>query len=254
MVTSHETKEKARNIGFSLVGIIALDQLRLLPKGDVEGVHTLLQAEEELPTVKSAIVVGYHIWDPIFNVHTLDPRWRGIGLHESGKKFEFHQLYSEVVGRKAWQLSDWLRSKSFDAVPAGSLPLKRAAVLAGLGMQGKNTIVITREYGPKVRFGAILTSAELKPDTPFSGDLCGDCMQCIQACPSKALKPHEITIKRCMVYGLESPESTDVDADVRKMTDKLVLRPTARSFIECTRCLDVCPIGRKEHIDTPAQT
>ena len=244
MLGSHGVKEKARDVGFSLVGIVALDQLRLLPKGDVEGVHTLLPAEEELPEAKSAIVVGYHIWDPIFNVHTLDPKWRGIGLHGPAERFEFHQLYSEVVGRKTWRLADWLRDEDFDAVPANGLPLKRAAVLAGLGMQGKNTVLITREYGPNVRLGAVLTSAEIEPDAPFSGDLCGDCARCIRACPTKALKPHEITIKRCMVYAAESPESTDVEADVRAMTEKLIIHPTARSFIECTRCLDACPIGR----------
>ncbi|MCX6649208.1 MAG: hypothetical protein NTV61_07450 [Candidatus Bathyarchaeota archaeon] len=244
-------KEKARSIGFALVGVIGLDQLRRLPTGDVGGVHTLVQAEEELPTVKSAVVVGYHIWDPIFNVHTLDPRWRGIGLHGSEERFEFHQLYTEVVGRKAWQLAGWLRGEGFDAVPASGLPLKRAAAQAGLGMQGKNTVVITREYGPKVRLGAVLTSAELEPDAPFQGDLCGDCTLCVRACPTKALKPHEITIKRCMVYALESPESTDVDVDVREMAERLILRPTAGSFVECTRCLDVCPVGRSTR--SPAQ-
>jgi epoxyqueuosine reductase len=253
MLESRVVKEKARSIGFSLAGIIGLDKLRLLPKGDVEGVHTLVPAEEELPTVKSAVVVSYHIWDPIFNVHTLDPRWRGIGLHEPGERFEFHQLYSEVVGRKAWQLADWLRGEGFDAVPAGGLPLKRAAVLAGLGMQGKNTVFITREYGPDVRLGAVLTSAYIEPDDPFSGDLCGDCTRCIRACPTKALKPHEITIKRCMVYAAESPESPDVEADVRAMTEKLIARPTEKSFIECTRCLDACPIGRETKRRSPAQ-
>ncbi len=245
MVTSREVKDKACEIGFQLVGIVPLERLKRLPKGDVEGVHTLVAAEEELPTVKSAIVLGYHIWDPIFNVHTLDPRWKGIGLHESGNKFEFHQLYSEVVGKKTWQLAEWLREKGFDAVPAEGLPLKPAAALAGLGMQGKNTVVVTREFGSKIRLGAVLTSAELEPDSPFSGDLCGDCTRCIGACPTKALKPHNITIKRCMVYALESPESKDVDGDVRELTEKLIIRPTPGSFIECTRCLDACPVGRK---------
>jgi hypothetical protein len=47
-----------------------------------------------------------------------------------------------------------------------------------------------------------------------------------------------------MVYALESPESNDVDDDVRAMADKLIIRPTKGSFIECTRCLDACPYGK----------
>jgi epoxyqueuosine reductase len=246
LVGSSEVKEKARSIGFSAVGIISLESLSNLPAGDVEGVHTLVPAVDELPSVRSAIILGYHIWDPVFNVHTLDPRWRGIGLHSSDERFEFHQLYSEVVGRKTWQLTAWIRELGFDAVPAGGMPLKRAAPPAGLGVQGKNTVVISEEYGPHLRLGAVLTSAELEPDAPLTRDLCGDCTRCIKACPTKALKPHEVAIKRCMVYALESPESNDVDEDIREMADKLIIRPTAGSFIECTRCLDACPFGNKE--------
>lgn len=168
----------------------------------------------------------------------------GIGLHEPDEKFEFHQLYSEVVGRKAWQLAGWLKGLGFDAVPASGLPLKRAAPLAGLGMQGKNTILISEVYGPNLRLGAVLTSAKLEPDTPFIRDLCGDCTRCIKACPTKALKPYEVTIRRCMVYALENPESGDVDSDVRDMSNKLIIKPTERSFIECTKCLEACPIGK----------
>jgi epoxyqueuosine reductase QueG len=244
MVGSREVKERARSIGFSAVGILSLEQLSNLPVGNVEGVHTLVPASDELPSVRSAIVLGYHIWDPIFNVHTLDPRWRGIGLHSPNDKFEFHQLYSEVVGRKAWQLAGWLRGLGFDAVPTNELPLKRAAPLAGLGMQGRNTVLISEEYGPNLRLGAVLTSAVLESDAPFTRDLCGDCTRCIRACPTGALKPHEVTIKRCMVYALENPESSDVDDDVKAMADKLIIRPTKGSFIECTRCLDACPYGK----------
>lgn len=205
----------------------------------------MVSAEEELPSARSAVVVGYYIWDQIFNVHTLDPRWRGFGLHTEGERFEFHQLYSEVVGRKVCRLASWIRDRGFEAVPANSLPLKRAAALAGLGMQGKNTVFLSKEYGPRVRLGAVLTSAELEPDPHFDGDLCGDCIRCIKACPTKALRSHELTIKRCMVYALESPGTEDVDADVREAAKRLIIRPTRGSFIECTNCLEVCPVGRE---------
>ena len=250
VLKSAEVKAMAKEVGLSIVGVISLEQLKSLPVGDVGGVHTLVKAEEELPTVKSAIIFGYHIWDPIFNVHTLDPRWRGFGLHPDNERFEFHQLYTEVVGRKAWKLASWIRERGFEAIPANGLPLKRAAALAGLGMQGKNTLFLSNVYGPRVRLGAVLTSAPLEPDAAFKGDLCGDCTRCIRACPTKALRPHEVTIKRCMVYALESPETEDVDADVRETAKKLIIRPTKGSFKECTICLDVCPIGKEPQATT----
>jgi len=120
-------------------------------------------------------------------------------------------------------------------------------------MQGKNTVLITIEYGPKIRLGDVLTSVEIEPDDPFSGDLCDDCKRCIRACPTIALKPREIAIKRRMVYALKDPESTDVYPDVRTLTEKFTTLPTASCFMECTRRLDVCPIGRKTHGRLPAQ-
>lgn len=238
-------KDQAKRLGFDLTGIVSIEALRVLPVGDVEGVKMLRRAEEELPSVKSGIILGYRIWDPIFNVHTIEPGWRGYGLHSPDEEFEFHQLYAEVITNKAWRLADWLRESGFQAKPSTGIPLKRAAVQAGLGWQGKNTLLISAEYGPRVRLGAVLTSAELEPDERFKEDLCGDCVICVSACPTKALKPYEIEVKRCMVYASESPESRDVDKSVRELTEKLTLKPTRGSFIECTICQEACPIGRK---------
>ncbi|MBS7630908.1 epoxyqueuosine reductase [Candidatus Bathyarchaeota archaeon] len=245
MLTSSMVKDEARRIGFNLVGIISIETLRTLPVGDVGGVKTLRLAEEEFPPTKSAIVLGYYLWDPIFNVHTIEPGWKGYGLHSSDEEFEFHQLYTEVIANKAWMLADWIRGLGFEAKPSAGIPLKRAAVEAGLGCQGKNTLLISTEYGPRVRLGAVLTSADLQPDIPFKEDLCRECMRCVLACPTKALKPYKIEIKRCMVYASESPESRDVDQDVRELTDRLTFKPTRGSFIECTICQEACPIGRK---------
>jgi ferredoxin len=243
-VTSKEVKEYASGVGFSLVGILDLEQLRALPVGDVAGLKTLVSAEKELPTVRSGIVLGYRIWDSVFNIHTLDPRWRGAGLHPVDDRFEFHQLYSEVIGFKAWRVAAWLKDNGFDAVPSNGMPLKRAASLAGLGKQGKNTLFVSSLYGPRVRLGAILTSAELESDRITVSDMCVNCDRCIRACPTKALKPYDLTIRRCMVYATENPESSDVDPDVRALSDKLTIRPTKGSFIECTICQDACPVGR----------
>jgi len=69
----------------------------------------------------------------------------------------------------------------------GLLSMRHAAVLAGLGSMGKNTLVINRTYGNMLNFGAVLTSFELQPDD-LSEELCiADCRRCLDACPAKAL-------------------------------------------------------------------
>lgn len=88
------------------------------------------------------------------------------------------------------------------------------------------------------------TSAALEPDEPYVGDLCGDCTRCIDACPTGALRPHELEIRRCLTYAAEHPFSVEVEDDVRGLEARFIRRPTLNSFIECTVCQDVCPAGR----------
>jgi len=98
--------------------------------------------------------------------------------------------------------------------------------------------------GPRLRLIAILTAAELDVDEPFEDDLCGECERCIAACPTKALKPYKIQINRCMTYAAEEPEAPDVPADVRSLEKRLIQRPTVHSYVECTTCIEACPIGK----------
>ena len=244
-LTSRDVKDQARKIGFHLVGITTVERLKDLPRGNVHGVKQLIGAADELPTAKSAIILAFHIWDPIFNVMVSEPGWRGYGMHPPDENFSMYQLYSEIVRGKAGQLVDYLREQGFQAKVARGIPLKPAAVIAGLGCRGKNTILVTPQYGSRVRLAAVLTSAELEPDEPFREDLCRSCERCIAACPTKALKPYDITISRCLTYAAENPESPDVASDVRDLERKLIMRPTPNSFIECTICIDACPIGRE---------
>ena len=231
LITSIDLKDQAKRIGFDLVGVTTIERLMALPRGNVHGVKQLVGVADELPTAKSVIILAFHIWDPIFNVMVSEPGWRGYGMHPPDEEFSMYQLYSEIVKCKAWQLVDRIREQGFQAKVARGIPLKPAAVIAGLGCRGKNTVLVTPQFGSRIRLAAVLTSAGLEPDRPFVEDLCMGCEQCISACPTRALKPYDITISRCLTYAAESPESPDVSADVRDLERKLIRRPTRSSFI-----------------------
>lgn len=243
MVTKQDIRKISKTLGVSLVGITTAARLKDLPTGKVLDVADHRAVLEVLPSARSAIILAYRIWDPIFNVVASGPKWlkKGVSLEHEGS--EFYQLYSQVLDAKAWALALYLQKNGYESVVTRRIALKPAAIVAGLGCRGKNTLTISPEYGSYVRFTAVLTSAEFEPDEPISQDLCGQCTRCIDACPTKALKPYEIDIMRCLTYAVENPESSAVDEDVRDLVLKLIKKPSLNSFIECTICQDVCPVG-----------
>jgi epoxyqueuosine reductase QueG len=80
----------------------------------------------------------------------------------------------------------------------GILSMRHAAQLAGLGRLGRNTLLVNEELGNLGYIGAVLTSAELEPDSPLSGSPCPDhCRLCIDACPENALIGRTVIQARC---------------------------------------------------------
>ncbi len=243
---TQKIKQKALAVGFVSVGITSPDHLRNLPYGWIGKVRKLNTPEEEFPSTKSVIMLAFHTWDPSFFMNIVSPSWKGYGMHPPDERIESYYLAHEIVKNMAWQLVDFLWKQGYEARPSTGLPNKSAAIQCGLGCQGKNTLLITPDYGPRVSLISVLTTSELDTDSPFEEDLCGDCDRCIRACPTKALKPYTIDMQRCMTYSVESPQSSDVPDDVREAERRLVPRPTSNSYIECSTCINVCPIGKQE--------
>jgi epoxyqueuosine reductase len=242
MGLTEDLRKKALEVGFAYAGITRPDMLRGLPHGKVWNLYELRSPEEELPDVKSVVLLGYYFWDRAVNIQV-------DSLASSSKEAvrpENYQLYYEVLKNKAWTLVDYLNKRGFESKWTLSVPLKTSAVKCGLGCQGKNTLLITPKYGPRVRLIAVLTTAELEIDEPFKEDFCRSCQKCVDACPTKALEPYKMRINRCMTYSAENAAAKDVSEDVKTLERKLVSRPTPYSYIECTICMDTCPIGKSK--------
>ena len=226
------------------LGISNLSMLHDLPYGRIEYVGVLKRPEEELPGVRSVILMGIHAWDRVFNV-VADPSNLHINKKNKPKvPTERYQLYYQIVTSKAWRIAYYLMKKGHDSIPSVAIPLKTAAVKCGLGCQGKNTLLITPTYGPRVRLVSVLTTAKLDIDEPYREDLCKNCEKCVLACPAKAIEPHKVKVNKCMVYASENPRSRHISDETRVLENRLVKRPTPNSYMECTTCLDVCPIGK----------
>ncbi|MBD7912456.1 MULTISPECIES: epoxyqueuosine reductase [Clostridium] len=85
----------------------------------------------------------------------------------------------------------------------GTLSMKHAAVLAGIGTLGKNTLLLNSKYGNMLTLGAVLTNLDLPSDPP-ARDIClKGCRICIDNCPGKAINENHVTQKNCRkcAYG-----------------------------------------------------
>ncbi len=90
------------------------------------------------------------------------------------------------------QLAEFLSRLGYHALPQGnegglSIPF---AVLAGLGELGRSGLLVTPEYGSRVRLAKVFTDAPLNPDRPISfglWDKCMDCCICADNCPAGAI-------------------------------------------------------------------
>lgn len=115
---------------------------------------------------------------------------------------------------------------------------RQMAARAGLGWQGKHTLLIMGKDGSWGFLAVLLLDLRLPPDEPFSAEHCGACTACIDACPSQAISPFELDPNRCMTtYTIE----TEAEPPPR------VAAAIARSgwAAGCDICQEVCPWNAK---------
>ena len=78
------------------------------------------------------------------------------------------------------------------------LSLRHAGHLAGLGVLGRNTLLINKDYGNMVQIGAVLVDIELEEDSIATYEGCApDCSICIDSCPPGALDGKTVDQKLC---------------------------------------------------------
>jgi epoxyqueuosine reductase len=113
---------------------------------------------------------------------------------------------------------------------------KMAATSAGLGWIGKNGLLISADYGPRLSLVTVLTDAPLEPDVPMERCLCGECTLCVQYCPSQAITGAE--------WSRSSPFVELVILNACKR-HKAIKRAT-NGKPNCGLCINICPYGRRE--------
>jgi epoxyqueuosine reductase len=119
----------------------------------------------------------------------------------------------------------------------GSISHKAIAVMAGLGWQGKSLLLVTPEYGPRVRLSSVLTDMPLKADSPVK-NRCGSCTKCAEACPAGAIR----NVNTDFHYASRD-EAVDLEKCHRNTLKYMKVPGVEYTF--CGQCIPVCPHGKK---------
>jgi epoxyqueuosine reductase QueG len=183
------------------------------------------------PEARSVIVIGLPITLPVL---------------ESSPSIHYRELYNTVnalLDQYTYRLSNFLNDRGHPSIfvprdgygsikvllenPIAFFSHRHAALLSGLGSFGISNMILTPEYGPRVRFGSIFTAAELPPDPLIEKQLCIRCMRCVDMCPSKALSRQDY------------PDG---------LTDRMACAGYSARLFEryispCGICIKVCPVG-----------
>jgi epoxyqueuosine reductase len=137
----------------------------------------------------------------------------------------------------------------------GGIGLKDAAVMAGLGVIGKNNMLITPQYGPRVRLRALALEANLPETGSLEFDPCAICdMPCRQACPVKAFDnevfdPRDYGLSALPAReGVYNRETCALESDKRLPSDRSISQKGSGDSediisISCRVCEFACPVG-----------
>ena len=159
-----------------------------------------------------------------------------------------YQNVNALLDQIATRVSGLLQSRGGRTLPVpashilceerfqASLSHKAVAICAGLGWQGKSLLLVTPQYGPRVRLVTVLTDLPLPAGSPLK-NRCAECTVCTEACPAGAIQ------NACteLHYATRS-EAVDLEACVRQLrrNERLEHIPP---YI-CGVCVSVCPWGR----------
>jgi len=263
-ITLHIIK-KAKEFGASLAGVANVEEVKNSPS------HLIYGKLDEYKTVGNIRRGETHPWKVVWPenaksiivIAVVHPKeepeldwWRdGYTGGTQGNRIlmsinsKFSKWMEEEKGITTTQLPYHIEH--------GGIFIKDAAVMAGLGCIGKNNMLVSPEYGPRVRLRAMLTDVVLHGTGPLDFDPCEECdMPCQRVCPQKAFERNIYSEKK---YGLPLlPARTGVysrqlcnvqmERDDKK-GEKIVVEgqdETGKLVKYCRRCEMVCPAGKEE--------
>ncbi|MFC3038793.1 tRNA epoxyqueuosine(34) reductase QueG [Virgibacillus xinjiangensis] len=148
--------------------------------------------------------------------------------------------YHDVLRDRLEKLSAFIKEKVPETsnkvmVDTGELSDRAVAERAGIGFSGKNTSIITPEFGSFVYLGELITNIPFVPDDPVE-DSCGECTKCMDACPTGALvEGGQLNAQRCIAFLTQTKDF---------LPDEFRTKIGNRVY-GCDTCQMVCPKNKQ---------
>ncbi len=207
-------RAEAQKLGLDAVGIVRLAEdaklsgrlthfLNEKRHGDMDWMETHADRRGDplrlWPEARSAVVFGQSYAPPTNPLDALEQRSNAaISVYAKGR--DYHDVLKKRIKTLARAFAEKSGADIKVFVDTAPLMEKPLAAKAGLGWQGKNTILVSREHGNWLFLGAMLTTAELDPDESMP-DHCGSCRRCLDICPTNAFPaPYQLDARRCIAY------------------------------------------------------
>jgi epoxyqueuosine reductase len=241
---SLQIKEKAYELGFDLCGIAPSRSLRERENVLIEwcnsgmnsgmtylgrDIEKRIDPESLVPGVKSVIVTGLNYYtdnkQEEKNVPIISRYAYGLNYHDVIK----NKL--ELMVAFVRRLKPGAEGRSF--VDSEPLLEKAWAVEAGLGWQGRHSIVINNKIGSFFFIGIILLDIGLDYDEPFKESRCGNCRLCIDMCPTGAINENGTIDARKCIANLTIENRGPIP-------EEIIPKIGGRAY-GCDRCQEVCP-------------
>jgi len=213
--------KKAKELGATLAGIADGNKLKNSPSYKTHGKCNL---GEEVGSVV-ALALKHNPDEPELDY------WDALPGRTPGNR----RLIEIAKSLKKWLMDEYgIQSKVLSYnIRKGGTYLKDAGALAGMGIIGKNNLLITPDFGPRVRVCALAVNAELHPSIALDFAPCDGCeMPCRTVCPQNAFGSGSFNLPDCR---------KQMDADERSTKTGIITKIIIRY---CRECELACVVGK----------
>jgi epoxyqueuosine reductase len=216
--------KKAKSIGASLAGIASVSELQISPS------HKSFGAIQWPSRGESLLVLALE-----HNKNDPDMDWWGVEDGTSGNR-----LLKNISMELKTYLYDEFNEKAWLLQYQPGVFLKDAAVLAGVGIMGINNLLVTPEYGPRIRLRVLLIESEFAPTCQLEYSPCDSCNHaCWHTCPQDAFTSGKYDRERCQ-RQMAKDEKNRMTVKNEKQGESVI------SIVKyCRACEFACPIGNR---------